>query len=44
VLDRALAEAGLERGRLYVTNAVKHFKWTKGRRGGKRRIHERPSQ
>jgi uracil-DNA glycosylase len=44
VLDRALAEAGLERRRLYVTNAVKHFKWAKDRGGGKRRIHERPSQ
>ena len=44
LLDQVLAEAGLERGRLYVTNAVKHFKWTKNRSGGKRRIHERPSQ
>jgi uracil-DNA glycosylase len=42
-LDRALAEAGVERGRIYVTNAVKHFKWAKDRSGGKRRIHERPS-
>jgi uracil-DNA glycosylase len=44
LLDHALAEAGLERRRLYVTNAVKHFKWSKDRSGGKRRIHERPSQ
>jgi uracil-DNA glycosylase len=44
LLDQALAEAGLERRRLYVTNAVKHFKWSKDRSGGKRRIHERPSQ
>lgn len=44
LLDQVLVEAGLERGRLYVTNAVKHFKWTKDRSGGKRRIHERPSQ
>ena len=44
LLDQVLAEAGLERGRLYVTNAVKHFKWAKDRSGGKRRIHERPSQ
>jgi len=44
LLDQLLVEAGLERGRLYVTNAVKHFKWTKDRSGGKRRIHERPSQ
>jgi len=40
VLDRALDEAGLSRDGLYLTNAVKHFKWTKR---GKRRIHQRPS-
>ena len=40
VLDRALAEAGLDRSRLYVTNAVKHFKFEPR---GKRRIHQRPS-
>jgi uracil-DNA glycosylase len=40
VLDRALDEAGLSRDDLYLTNAVKHFKWT-GR--GKRRIHQRPN-
>ena len=39
VLDRALAEAGVDRAAVYVTNAVKHFTF---RRGGKRRIHERP--
>lgn len=39
VLDRAIAEAGLDRADLYVTNAVKHFAF---RREGKRRIHERP--
>ena len=44
LLDRALARAGLDRSRLYVTNAVKHFKWKKDRSGGKRRIHERPAQ
>jgi uracil-DNA glycosylase len=44
LLDRALAEAGLDRQRLYVTNAVKHFKWKAGGEGGKRRIHETPSQ
>jgi DNA polymerase len=43
LLDRALGLAGLERSRLYVTNAVKHFKWSKDRGGGKRRIHEKPS-
>ena len=40
ILDRALDEAGLDRDDMYVTNAVKHFKWT-GR--GKRRIHQRPN-
>jgi DNA polymerase len=40
VLDRALAEVGLARERLYVTNVVKHFKWE---RRGKRRIHKKPS-
>jgi len=39
VLDRALAEVGLDRARLYVTNAVKHFKFV---RRGKRRIHQTP--
>lgn len=39
VLDRAIADAGLDRGEVYVTNAVKHFTF---RREGKRRIHERP--
>jgi uracil-DNA glycosylase len=40
VLDEALDEAGIDRGQVYVTNAVKHFKW-KAR--GKRRIHDRPN-
>ena len=39
VLDEAILAAGLDRHRLYVTNAVKHFTF---RREGKRRIHERP--
>jgi uracil-DNA glycosylase len=39
VLDRALAEAGLAREALYVTNAVKHFKFVAR---GKRRIHQTP--
>ncbi|MBA3478373.1 MAG: UdgX family uracil-DNA binding protein [Lautropia sp.] len=39
LLDRALAQAGLDRRRLYLTNAVKHFKF-KSR--GKRRLHEKP--
>jgi uracil-DNA glycosylase len=41
VLDRALEEAGISRGDAYVTNVVKHFKWTQGR--GKRRLHQRPN-
>ena len=40
VLDRALADAGLERERLYLTNAVKHFKFVPA---GKFRRHQRPS-
>jgi DNA polymerase len=39
VLDRALDELGLDRRELYITNAVKHFKFTLR---GKRRIHESP--
>ena len=39
VLDRALGEAGLDRGRVWVTNAVKHFKFVER---GKRRIHQTP--
>ena len=41
LLDRALETAGLDRAQLYVTNAVKHFKWTPG--AGKRRIHAKPN-
>jgi len=40
ILDRALDEAGINRDDVYVTNAVKHFKWTER---GKRRIHQRPN-
>jgi len=39
ILDRALAEAGLAREKIYVTNAVKHFKFEPR---GKRRIHQTP--
>ena len=39
ILDRALERAGIERGAVYITNAVKHFKWT---RKGKLRIHKKP--
>lgn len=41
ILDEALREAGIERDEIYVTNAVKHFKWSQGERG-KRRIHKKP--
>ena len=40
VLDEALAEAGIPREEVYVTNAVKHFKWEPR---GKRRIHAKPN-
>lgn len=40
VLDRALAEAGIDRADTYVTNAVKHFKYVER---GKRRIHQKPT-
>jgi DNA polymerase len=40
LLDRALEEAGVDRNAIYVTNAVKHFKWEAR---GKRRIHAKPS-
>ena len=41
LLDRALTDAGLARASVYVTNAVKHFKWEPR---GKRRIHKTPTQ
>lgn len=40
LLNKALAEAGIPRDRVYVTNAVKHFKWIWR---GKRRLHQKPS-
>jgi len=40
LLDRALVEAGIDRKTVYVTNAVKHFKWEPR---GKRRIHKKPN-
>jgi len=40
ILDKALAEAGIDREDVYVTNAVKHFKWEPR---GKRRIHKKPN-
>ena len=42
MLDRALEEAKIPRQEIYVTNAVKHFRW-EGRRG-KKRLHKPPSQ
>ncbi|HEV8573743.1 MAG TPA: UdgX family uracil-DNA binding protein [Dehalococcoidia bacterium] len=41
LLDRALAEAGIDRKQAYVTNAVKHFNWSETR--GKKRIHKKPN-
>jgi DNA polymerase len=43
LLDKALADAGFDRGSIYLTNAVKHFKFTRAERG-KRRIHQKPSR
>ena len=40
LLERALDEAGIDRRRVYITNAVKHFRFT---RRGKRRLHEKPN-
>jgi len=40
MLDRAIAEAGLDRKQVFVTNAVKHFKYEPR---GKRRLHKRPN-
>jgi uracil-DNA glycosylase len=41
LLNRALEEAGIDRSTIYVTNAVKHFKWEPR---GKRRLHKKPSE
>jgi len=40
ILDKAMTEAGIDRGKTYVTNAVKHFKFE---RRGKKRIHSKPT-
>jgi len=40
IMDRALEETGIDRTKVYVTNAVKHFKWEPR---GKRRIHQKPN-
>ena len=40
LLDKALEDVGIDRSQVYVTNAVKHFKWQPR---GKRRIHQKPN-
>ena len=40
LLDRAMSDAGIDRNRVYVTNAIKHFKFEQR---GKRRIHQKPT-
>ena len=40
IMDRALEEAGIDRKQVYVTNAVKHFKWEPR---GKRHVHQKPN-
>ncbi|HEX3443805.1 MAG TPA: UdgX family uracil-DNA binding protein [Chthoniobacterales bacterium] len=40
ILDRGLVEAGIDREEVYITNAVKHFKWSPR---GKRRLHQKPN-
>jgi len=43
LLDKALVEAGIDRAQVYITNAVKHFKFKPAERG-KRRIHQKPGR
>jgi uracil-DNA glycosylase len=43
LLDEALSKVGIDRAAVYVTNVVKHFKWSAPERG-KRRIHKKPRQ
>jgi DNA polymerase len=40
LLDEALVAAGIDRKQVYITNAVKHFKW---KAAGKRRLHQKPN-
>jgi uracil-DNA glycosylase len=40
MLDKALAEARIQRDEVYITNAVKHFRWIQR---GKRRLHQKPA-
>lgn len=41
LLDEALEQAGIDRGLIYITNVVKHFKWAAR---GKRRLHQTPNR
>jgi uracil-DNA glycosylase len=41
ILEQAMKDAGIDRARVYITNAVKHFKWEPR---GKRRLHKTPAQ
>jgi probable DNA metabolism protein len=41
ILERAMAQAGMDRNAIFLTNAVKHFKWEPR---GKRRLHKTPAQ
>jgi DNA polymerase len=43
ILDKALSEAGIDRDEVYVTNAVKHFKWEESPNGD-RRLHAKPNR
>jgi DNA polymerase len=43
LLDRFLAQAGIDREKAYLTNAVKHFKFTQSEKGGKHRLHKNPN-
>lgn len=41
LLDEALDDAGIEKGDVYITNVVKHFRWKQG--AGKKRLHQKPA-
>ena len=43
LLRKLLAEAKIDEGETYMTNAVKHFKWRRPSSGGKKRIHDKPN-
>lgn len=43
ILEKALVAAGIERKDVYLTNAVKHFKWTPSDRPSKPRLHKKPN-